>query len=104
MINKIELFIYLVFFIINSTMRNQTILLLLCFQLTHCSLKLFTFKKHINRGKEHPIIVVNHKMIEVVKCDNITFKGNNNDTSGFSLTCWPRRPISPLDLSLLLMV
>lgn len=78
-------------------MRNRTILLLLCFQITHCSLKLYAFKKYIHRGKEHPVIVVNHKMTEIVK-------GNNNETSSFSLTGCPCHPISPLDLCLTLMV
>ena len=86
-------------------MRNQTILLLLCFQLTNCSLKLFTFKKRVTGGKEHPIIVVNYKMIQRSESDNIIIKGNNNNyTSVVSLTDWPYRPISPLDLSLSLMV
>ena len=85
-------------------MRNYNILLLLCFQITHCSLKLYAFKKYIHRGKEHPIIVVNDKMTETIKCNNITFKGNNNETSDFSLTGWPCHPISPLDLCLTLMV
>jgi len=40
-------------------MQRRTILLLLCFQITHCSLKLYTFKKHVIGGKEHPIIVIN---------------------------------------------
>jgi hypothetical protein len=40
-------------------MQRRTILLVLCFQITHCSLKLYTFKKHVIGGKEHPIIVIN---------------------------------------------
>jgi hypothetical protein len=64
------------------------------------------YKKYTYKGKEHPIIVVNYKMTEIVKRDNFTFKrnSNNNDTYNFSLTGWPVHPISPLDLSLLLMV
>lgn len=81
-------------------MHRRTIILLLCFQIAHCSSKIFTFKKYIDKGNEHPIIVVNHKKAKTVKCDNITFKGNNNDTSVFSLTGRPCRPISPLNLLL----
>uniref|UniRef100_A0A6C0B8Q1 Uncharacterized protein n=1 Tax=viral metagenome TaxID=1070528 RepID=A0A6C0B8Q1_9ZZZZ len=87
-------------------MHNPLVLILLCFQIVGGSLKPFTFGKYLNIARQHAVIHVNYKMIDIETCLNkSTFINNkeNNDNSSFAFITWPRPPISPMDLCFALM-
>lgn len=79
-------------------MLVQLIILVLCFNVTRSSFRLLSIKKRVIKGVEYPIILVYDNIIET------THYYKNNDSFNFSAFNLRRPPISPLDLTISLLL